>query len=76
MKGILYLVLLLALLWVVYLTLKQFSTPTTATVPLGKDSATLQEIPALVEEKANQAIELQRQQHKALEKQMEGSRND
>lgn len=71
MKGILYLTLLLALLIVVYLTLKQLTTPTTAAAPLGKDSATLQEIPALAKEKVNQAMELEAQQQKALEKQMQ-----
>lgn len=70
MRGILYLGLLLALLLVVYLTVKQLTAPSAASAPLGKE-ATLQELPALAKEKVEKAMELEAQQQKALEKQME-----
>ena len=66
MKSLPFLVLLVALLLVAYLVLEQLSKPTTASAPLGKDSALVQEIPDLVREKMKAtSLELKAQQEAA-----------
>lgn len=70
MKGFLYIGMLIAVVFVIYLGIQQLTTPTPASAPLGKN-ATLQEIPALAKEKVDQAMELEAKQQKALEKQLE-----
>ncbi len=68
MKSLPFLILLVALLLVAYLVIGQLSKPTTASAPLGKDSALVQELPGLVREKMQATTQELEAQQKAAEK--------